>query len=148
MSLFPLLALLLSAELLAAPAPFLKRDNTPEDDMRLMAGTWDRLSCTGGSFPPSARPLNDQVEITPGKIVYQPGNFTWALTLGREKGKKTWDIRQGGNHWAGLYELKGDSLRVNFLPAAMRPNSIEPGKAGEFLQVFRRSGTRPKLPGK
>src|SRR5262245_47633744 len=105
MRLVPLIALCLVADLMAAPAPFLKRKLSPEEDAKLILGTWHRVSCTGGSFPPVSRPLNDTVEITPGKIVYQPGNFVWQLTLGVEKGKKTFDIRKDGAHWTGLYEI-------------------------------------------
>src|SRR5262245_7288008 len=101
MRLVPLVVLCLAANLTAAPAPFLKHKLTPEEQAKLILGTWNRISCTGGSFPPVPRRLNDTVVISPGKIAYGVGSSPWQLTLGVEKGKKTFDIRQGGNLWTG-----------------------------------------------
>jgi hypothetical protein len=144
MRLVPLLALCLVADLAAAPAPFLKRKLTSEEEAKLILGTWHRVSCTGGSFPPVARPLNDTVVITPGKIVYQPGNFAWQLTLGVENGKKAFDIRKDRSHWTGLYEIDGDTMRMCFTPNPVRPISVTPTKAGEYLQVFKRRPLKGK----
>jgi hypothetical protein len=132
--------LLFVAGLVAAPVPFPKKPKAL-DMAKQALGRWNRISCTGGSFPPMSRPLNDIVTITEDKIHYGDANATWELKLGFEGGQHTFWIRQGGpagNVWVGLYEVKGDTLRINFTPGRDRPRSIEPSKNGEYLQTFRR----------
>ena len=106
-----------------APVPFPKPD-TGKDDLKKMQGTWNRLTCTQGQIPPVARPVNDLVVIKDNTILYG-GGAAWTLTLGTAEGKKTFDIKQGTNTrgWVGIYELKGDTLRVCFTPAATRPRA-------------------------
>src|SRR5262249_48949762 len=134
--------LLIAAQTLAAPVPQPRRSRPPtsEDDLKSMQGGWTRLSCTGGTVPPVPRPLNDTVVIAENRITYNDANATWTLTLGTQNGKRTFDIQhtQGGQVWLGLYELKGDSLRVCFTPSKIRPNDIEPSKSDEYLQTFRK----------
>lgn len=134
----PALALLLfAAGLVAAPLPFQKQPKSSAMALRAL-GRWNRISCTGGSFPPVPQPLNDVVTLTEGKIHYGDANVTWDLILGYENGQHTFEIRQAKRAWVGLYEVKDDVLRINFTPSRERPNSIEPSRAGEYLQTFRR----------
>lgn len=131
------LLLLFAAGLAAAPVPFPRKPKY-QDMAKLALGRWNRIACTGGSFPPTSRPLNDIVTLTEDKIHYGDANATWELKLGFEGGQHTFWIRQGGNVWIGLYEVKGDMMRINFTPGKERPRSIEPSKNGEYLQTFRR----------
>ncbi len=119
-----------------APAPFPKPESD-KDDLKKMQGSWHRLTCTGGSFPPVARPINDTVVITGNQINY-PGAQGWTLTLGKAGRTKTFDISQNTQKWLGVYELKGDMLRVCFTPSNVRPSSIEPSQGGQYLQTFQR----------
>jgi uncharacterized protein (TIGR03067 family) len=127
-----------------APAPFPREDNS-KDDLKKIQGTWDRLTCTRGAIPPVPHPVNDIVTITADRILYGVtatggGGSPWMLTVGNLKGVKTFDIKQTatGPIWLGIYELKGDTLRVCFTPNTTRPSGIEPTKAMEYLQTFRR----------
>jgi uncharacterized protein (TIGR03067 family) len=139
------LLLLPCLSLAFAPAP-LPRPDTAKDDLKKMQGKWLRVSCTGGSFPPVARPLNDIALIDGSRITYDfgKGGAPWDLKLGTGKSPRAFDISQeerkgrGGGRWSGLYELDGDNLRVCFTPGLVRPRSIQPSKAGEFLQTFKR----------
>jgi uncharacterized protein (TIGR03067 family) len=134
----------------AAPAPLPKPD-VGKEDLKKMQGAWLRLSCTGGTFPPVPRPINDIVVIVGNHIAYdiqKPSDIgrstlKWALTLGSGKAPRTFDIKRGEGErhpqvWSGVYELKGDTLRVCFRPGLVRPRSIKPSRAGEYLQTFRR----------
>jgi uncharacterized protein (TIGR03067 family) len=126
-----------------APAPFRKPDSG-KDDLKKMQGSWLRLSSTNGALPPVATPINDTVVITGDRI-----NFSgqiYVLTLGRAPGVRTFDFKPaqsgkpvlGGKGWLGVYELKGDSLRVCFANRDTRPRGLQPTLPGEYLQTFTR----------
>jgi len=119
-------ALLLVVPLaLAAPVPKdFKPANTPLD------GTWAFVSATVGGNPDTSYDGAKWELGTDGKGVRQLRNDTGTPVEYKADPKaKTFDWAHSGSTWAGIYEIKGDTLRVALGSGDIRPTDFT-GQSG------------------
>jgi uncharacterized protein (TIGR03067 family) len=133
-----------------APAP-LPRPATSAEDQKRMQGAWVLASILESGAPGARAPDTKDgpfvVRFAGDRVTYadgQPGATTWAFTLGQEA-RNTFDSRILGANggmggvWPGVYELKGDTLRICYaMRADARPRGLQPNAQGEVLHVLKR----------
>ena len=132
-------------------------NNDASPNGRAFNGVW-RLS----SGEANGKPLSEK-QIRGGKMVFHDGHYTVTLPevgtvtgtqkLSESKGVQTIDIKdESGSHEGktclGIYELKGDKLKVVFAsPGEARPTKFETAPdSGQWMHVWKRVKAKAAVP--
>jgi RNA polymerase sigma factor (sigma-70 family) len=111
----------------------------PKSDQQMLLGTW--LPTSGeqnGEKLPEEKYAGGMLTFTDGKVVLrqaagQEQEGTWSIDS--EKNPKEIDMAFGGKTRMGIYELKGDTLKVAFAEFG-RPTAFE--SSGATFMIFNR----------
>jgi uncharacterized protein (TIGR03067 family) len=134
-----------------APAPFLKRKEKLAPAARL-EGLWEVVSRNGGRPLPKGT-MTYNVRIEPGRWLFErdagvakggAGRVTaYFLKVDANASPPTFDLRRKENdptpYGRGIYELKGDELRIAYSWSGTRPDNLTTRKAREWLMTLRRA---------
>jgi uncharacterized protein (TIGR03067 family) len=134
-----LLAVLAVGLLVAAEAP---KDDA-KSDLKKMEGSWKLAAGeTDGDKIPEDGLKNSSLKIKGEKYDAKLGDSTHEgkLTLDATKKPKTMDATDGDNTVKGIYELKGDELKICIAPPGQdRPTEFaSKAGSGHILMVWKR----------
>jgi uncharacterized protein (TIGR03067 family) len=111
----------------------------PADDLTAFKGSWkvtgSLLAGTGGFLQPfrkGGKPA-DAVRVEGDKLQFVLGTATlseFSVKLDSAKSPPTIDLVSGKDTYLGIYELKGDMLRICLVEGKERPTDISGTKEG------------------
>jgi uncharacterized protein (TIGR03067 family) len=134
-----LLAVLAVGLLVAAEAP---KDDA-KNDLKKMEGSWKMVAGeTDGNKVEEGDLKSSSLKIKGDKYEARLGDSTHEgkLTLGASKKLKTMDATDGDNTVKGIYELKGDELKICIAPPGQdRPTEFgAKAGSGHIFMVWKR----------
>jgi uncharacterized protein (TIGR03067 family) len=137
------LAAVLALAFAPAPFPRARRDRS-DDDPRKIQGTWEIVSRTRGGKAISH--IVARAEIVDGKYTLVDAAGSWrspfVMALGPRAKPPTIDLKseKGTFTMTGIYELRGDSLRLCYITGGrgVRPASFEGASEEAYIDVFKR----------
>jgi len=130
------LLLLLAPLVSAAPVPKeLKRGG---DDQAIL-GTWDMVLHSNGGGPPTPQAVKWELGKDGQAFIINPNRIAITYKLHQATSPKSFDWNWPGASHMGLYELKGDTLKVVIMSAggAARPTELKPAEGAIYCEFQR-----------
>ena len=121
---------------------------TQTDDGETIQGTWEVVSVSdNGEKAPAEKVKGARMVITKNEITILVGGrkqSTSTYRLAPAERPKQIDLREGERHLKGIYDLRGDTLRLCFNEneAGPRPTAFESKKGTENDQLFELKRTK------
>ena len=120
-----LLCILPSASAAAAPVP---KELKQTDEQRIL-GTWDMIQHSMGGGPRTPQTVKWRLEPDGKAFIVNPNDTAIVYKLHPELSPKGFDWNWPTSSHPGLYELKGDTLKVVIMSGNtnVRPKELKPG---------------------
>ena len=135
--------LLLSAFSLASAAPVPKE--LKHTDYQKILGTWDMVQHSMGGAEPTPQAVKWRLERDGKAFIMNPGDTAIAYKLHLETSPRGFDWNWPTSSHPGLYELRGDTLKVVIRSgnSTLRPTELKPGPDVIYCE-FKRVPTEEK----